>query len=122
MTVSRDDMLLRIYTDDAAMHGDDDVVDVIVRRARTTGLAGATVLRGRVGFASGSAVHEHHSFGIGDNPPMVIELVDAESKLRAFLPMLADLRGIGLATLEKVEIVTTGLGDTKSKAPDKRKA
>jgi uncharacterized protein len=113
MTISRDAMLLRIYTDDAAMHGDDEVVDVIVNRARKTGLAGATVLRGRAGFASGSVIHEHYSFGIGDNPPMVIELVDAEENLRAFLPMLGDLRGIGLVTLEKVEIVTTERGDAR---------
>lgn len=113
MTISREAMLLRIYTDDAAMHGDDEVVNVIVSRARKAGLAGATVLRGRAGFASGSVVHQHHSLGIGDNPPMVIELVDAEENLRAFLNMLEDLRGIGLVTLEKVEIVTTGLGDTR---------
>lgn len=111
MTMSRDAMLMRIYTDDAAMHGDDEVVDVIVGRARRAGLAGATVLRGRVGFASGSAVHKHHSFGIGDNPPMVIELVDSEKNLRAFSKLLEDLRGIGLVTLEKVEIVTTGWGN-----------
>lgn len=108
MTISKNAMLMRIYTDDSAMHGDDEVVDVIVARARKTGLAGATVLRGRVGFASGSAVHEHHSFGIGDNPPMVIELVDTEDKLRMFLDELEDLRGIGLVTLEKVEIVMVG--------------
>lgn len=106
MTISTDAMLLRIYTDDAAMHGDDEVVDVIVGRARRAGLAGATVLRGRVGFASGSVVHEHHTLGIGDNPPMVIEIVDNEENLRVFLNMLGDLRGIGLVTLEKVEIVT----------------
>jgi uncharacterized protein len=110
MTISRDAMLLRIYTDDAAMHADDEVVDVIVGRARKIGLAGATVLRGRIGFASGSVVHEHHSFGVGDNPPMVIELVDAEENLRAFLNQLEDLRGIGLVTLEKVEIVTMERG------------
>lgn len=114
MTISRDAMLMRIYTDDSAMHGDDEVVDVIVARARKTGLAGATVLRGRVGFASGSAVHEHHSFGIGDNPPMVIELVDTEEHLRAFANMLEDLRGIGLVTLEKVEIVTVGEDDNST--------
>ncbi|WP_116236062.1 DUF190 domain-containing protein [Parasphingopyxis lamellibrachiae] len=114
MTISQDAMLLRIYTDDAAMHGDGEVVDVIVSRARKAGLAGATVLRGRAGFASGSVVHRHHSLGIGDNPPMVIELVDSEENLRAFLNMLEDLRGIGLVTLAQVEIVTTGWRDSRS--------
>lgn len=109
MLMSQDAMLLRVYSDEAAMHGDDEVADVILARAKRTGLAGATVLKGRAGFASGSIVHRHHSLGIGDNPPIVIELVDAEENLRAFVSLLGDLRGIGLVTLEKVEVVTAGL-------------
>lgn len=98
-------MLMRIYTDEAAMHGDEEAVRVIVDRARKAGLAGATVLRGRLGFAAGSAVHLHYSLGIGDNPPMVIELVDRGDRLREFVPQLADMHGIGLITLEAVEIL-----------------
>lgn len=98
-------MLMRIYTDEAAMHGDEEAVHVVVGRARKAGLAGATVLRGRLGFASGSMVHRHYSLGIGDNPPMVIELVDREDRLRQFVPQLADMHGIGLITLGAVEIL-----------------
>ena len=100
-------MLMRIYTDEAAMRGDEEAVHVVVGRARKAGLAGATVLRGRLGFAAGSVVHRHYSLGIGDNPPMVIELIDREDRLRDFLPQLADMHGIGLITLEAVEILFT---------------
>ena len=98
--------LMRIYTDQAALHGDDELVDVILARARKAGVAGATVLQGRTGYAAGSVIHEHHALGIGDNAPMVIELVDSDENLRAFITLLEDLHGIGLVTLEKVEIVS----------------
>lgn len=99
-------MLLRLYTDESARHGDQGLVDLIVHRAKREGLAGATALRGRIGFGGRlGAMHEHHAFGIDDNLPMVIEIVDEEARLRAFLPKLSDLRNIGLVTLEKIEVV-----------------
>lgn len=106
-------MLLRIYTDQNARHGDEAVVDLIVRRARRAGLAGATVLRGRVGFGCRAApIHEHHTFGLDDNLPLVIEAVDEEAALRAFVHTIADLHHIGLTTLERVEVIRTN--DSKS--------
>ena len=74
-------------------------------RANDNGRAGATVLRGRSGFGGGSEIHAHHLFGISDNPPLVIEIVDGEGKLRAFMTELTDLRNIGLITLERVEVL-----------------
>lgn len=105
MTDFGNTMRLCIYTDEGAQTGDARVVDVIVRRARRDGLAGATALRGRTGFGSGSAIHEHHLFGIDDNPPIVVEIVDAEQRLRTFAAALADLRDIGLITLQPVEVL-----------------
>ena len=100
-------MLLRLYTDENAHVGDRRLVDELVRRARAAGLAGATVLRGRIGFgARAEPIHEHHSFGLGDNMPMVVEIVDVEDKLRGFAESLGGLRHIGLATLERVEVLT----------------
>lgn len=98
-------MRLSIYTDEGAQTGDARVVDVIVRRARRDGLAGATALRGRTGFGSGSAIHEHHLFGIDDNPPVVVEIVEEEARLRTFAASLADLRDIGLITIESVQVL-----------------
>lgn len=105
-------MLLRIYTDENAHIGDRRVVDEIVRRARAKDVAGATVLRGSSGFGRGrESVHQHHAFGVGDNMPMVIEVVDAEPALRGFAASLADLRHIGLMTLERVEVLSQPAGE-----------
>ena len=98
--------LMRIYTDEAAMHGDEPVMTTIISRARTAGLRGGTVLKGIMGFSASSIVHEHHAFGIGDNAPVVIEIIDARARLEDFHGTLDDLRGIGLVSLEKVDVLT----------------
>lgn len=99
--------LLRLFTDEDAHHGDELVAEIVVARARAAGLAGATVLRGRLGFGA-RAVHTHRFLGVGDNPPVVIEIVDDEPRLRAFATGLADLRSIALMTLERVEVLRSG--------------
>ena len=97
--------LLRIFTDEAALHGDRRLFEIVVDRARESGLLGATVLRGRVGYGHAPA----HPRGFLDhNYPLVIELIDEEHRLRAFVTSLSDLHGIGLATLEKVEPLIGG--------------
>jgi hypothetical protein len=96
--------LLRLYTDEDARHGDRPIAEVIVQRAQVAGLAGATVLRGRLGFGA-SAVHAHRFLGVGDNPPVVVEIVDGEGRLRAFADSLADLHSVALITFERVEIL-----------------
>ena len=99
--------LLRLFTDEDAHHGDQPVAEIVVARARAAGLAGATVLRGRLGFG-GHALHAHRFLGVGDNPPVVVEIVDAEARLRAFASELVDLHSIGLMTLEHVEVLRGG--------------
>lgn len=101
-------MLLRIYTDEDACFGDEPLAAVIVKRARTAQLAGATVLRGSLGYGHSSRLHTHRAFGLDDNLPLVIEIVDAEAPLRAFVDTLVDLHDIGLMTLERVEVVRYG--------------
>lgn len=101
-------VLLRIYTDQDALVGDRSLVEIIVRRARDAHLAGATVLRGRMGFGETARLHAHRPFDLKDNLPVVIEIVDEEPALRAFLPQLDDLPDIGLVTFEKVEVVRYG--------------
>lgn len=101
-------VLLRIYTDENALIGAQSLVDVIVRRARDARLAGATVLRGRKGFGESARIHEHRPFDLNDNLPVVIEMVDEEERLRAFLTILHDLPDIGLVTFEKVEVLRYG--------------
>lgn len=100
------DLLLRIYTDEAALDGDRRVFEVILAMAKDAGLIGATVLRGRSGFGRAS---RGRALGfIDQNYPLVIEIVDDEAALRGFVDRLRDLHGIGIATLERVETIIGG--------------
>lgn len=101
-------VLMRIYTDEDALIGDRTLVETLVERARRAHLAGATVLKGRAGFGETSRLHSHRPFDLRDNLPVVIEIVDEEEKLRAFLGALDDLTDIGLVTFEKVEVLRYG--------------
>ena len=95
--------LLRIYTDEAAYYGDRKVFEVVAARARETKMAGATVLRALFGF--GRSAHQHRKHFLEDDQSLVIEIVDDDARLRAFVAELADISGIGLITLEAVEIL-----------------
>lgn len=101
-------VLLRIYTDENAVVGDRSLIDILVKRARDARLAGATVLRGRKGFGESARLHAVRPFEFNDNLPVVIEIVDEEARLRAFIETLADLKDIGLVTFEKVEVLRYG--------------
>ena len=100
--------LLRIYTNEAAYFGDRMLYKVVAERARSEGLAGVTVLEALLGFGRGSHVHTRHV--LDDDRSLVIEIVDDDQKLRAFIGTLADLPEIGLITMEAVEILSTGSG------------
>ena len=101
-------VLLRIYTEEAARDGHRPLYEAIVRAARDAGLAGATVLRGPMGFGESHRIHNANILDLSANLPMVIEIVDDEAKVRAFLATLGGMRDIGLVTLEKVEVVHYG--------------
>ena len=95
--------LLRIYTDEAAYLGDRRVLEVIASRARDAGMAGITVLDARLGFGRSTHVRRRHVFENGR--AVVIEIVDEEVRLRAFVEGLSDIPDIGLMTLERVEVL-----------------
>jgi PII-like signaling protein len=95
--------LLRIFTDEAAYFGDRRVFEVVAIRAREAGLAGATVLKALIGFGHTPHLHTRHL--LDDDQSVVIEIVDEETRLRAFAAALSDLPDIGLITLEAVEVL-----------------
>jgi hypothetical protein len=101
-------MLLRIYTEEGRQAGHRPLYEEIVLKARERGLAGATVLRGPMGFGQSQRLHTAKILDLSANLPLVIEIVDAEDKVRPFLDELAGLANIGLVTLEKVEVVHYG--------------
>ena len=99
--------LLRVYTDESAFDGDRKVFEVIASRARDSHLAGVTVLEALIGF--GRSAHLHRRHVLENDRAIVIEIVDEEDRLRRFATNLSDVPGIGLATLEAVEVLPLGL-------------
>ncbi len=100
--------LLRIYTEEARRDGTRALYESVVLKARQAGLAGATVLRGPMGFGESTHIHTANILDLSANLPVVIEIVDAEDRLRAFAAGLGELKDIGLVTLEKVEVLHYG--------------
>jgi uncharacterized protein len=97
--------LLRIYTDESARARHKALFEAIVTKARDEGIAGATVLRGPMGFGHSHRIQNASILNLSGNLPVVIEIVDTEVRLREFLASLEDMKDIGLVTLEKVEIL-----------------
>jgi PII-like signaling protein len=77
----------------------------IVHRAHRAGLAGASVLRGIEGYGASSRIHTSRILSLSDDLPMAIIIVDAEDKIRAFLPQLDDLVAEGLVIIDPVEVI-----------------
>ena len=100
--------LLRVYTEEARRDGARPLYESVVLKARDAGLAGATVLRGPMGYGHSHRLHNANILDLSANLPLVIEIVDAEDKLRAFLGQLEGIGDLGLVTLEKVEVVHYG--------------
>ena len=95
--------LLRVYTDENAYFGDRKVFELIAERARDARLGGATVIEAMIGI--GRSAHTHRRHILENDRSVVIEIVDDDAKLRTFMMGLRDLKGIGLMTLEAVEII-----------------
>lgn len=101
-------MLLRIYTEEGRQHGGRPLYEAIVIKAREMGLAGATVLRGPMGFGQSHAIHTAKILDLSAKLPLVIEIVDGEDKVRDFIKALDNMHDIGLVTTEKVEVARYG--------------
>jgi len=110
MAVSENAMLLRIYVGEKDRLEHRPLYEAIVLRAREHGLAGATVLRGLLGFGASSLLHTAKILRLSDDLPVVIEIVDADYQIESFLPVLEEMMPSGLATTEKVRIL--GYGDS----------
>jgi PII-like signaling protein len=108
MPLSREAVLLRIFI------GEDDKADrkplyeAIVLKAREMGLAGATVLRGPMGFGHSSHLHTTKILRLSQDLPLVIEIVDREDKIDAFVDAIGPMMGSALVTTEKVKVIQYG--------------
>ena len=101
--------LLRIYTDEGAREGGRPLYEALVLKARERGLAGATVLRGPMGFGQSHHLHTAKILDLSANLPLVIEIVDQEPALRDFAAAIGHIADIGLVTFERVEVLHEGM-------------
>jgi len=110
MQLSSDAVLLRIFLGEDDKFEHQPLYEAIVLKAREAGLAGATVLRGPMGFGHSSALHTTKILRLSQDLPLVIEIVDREDKIRDFIAAIEDMMGSGLVTLEKVKVIRYGNG------------
>jgi uncharacterized protein len=106
--IPSDAKLLRIFFGEADRFGGKPLYEAIVLKAREMGLAGATVLRGPIGFGKSSRLHTAKILRLSEDLPLVIEICDAEEKIDTFLPVLDTMMGSGLVTIEKVTVLRYG--------------
>ena len=105
MELPHESVLLRIFIGESDRHGHLPLYEAIVLKAREQHLAGATVLRSALGFGKSSRMHTNKILRLSTDLPLVIEIVDSEEKINAFLPVLDPMMSGGLVTLEKVRII-----------------
>jgi len=108
MQIPKQAVLLRIFFGENDQFQGQPLYEAIVLKAREMHLAGATVLRGPMGFGASSRLHTTKILRLSEDLPLVIEIVDAEDKINAFLPALDDMMSSGLVTLEKVQVLQYG--------------
>jgi PII-like signaling protein len=108
MQVPRNAVLLRIFIGEDDRFEHHPLYEAIVLKAREQHLAGATVLRGPMGFGHSSRLHTAKILRLSEDLPFVIEIVDSEERINAFLPVVDGMMGSGLVTMEKVQVLQYG--------------
>ncbi len=97
--------LLRIFIGESDRHGGKPLYEAIVHEARKRGMAGATVLRGIMGFGAHSRLHTAKILRFSEDLPIVVEIVDTPEKIAELLPVFDQMIDEGLVTLEKVRVI-----------------
>ena len=105
MKLEGEGKLLRIFIGESDRWHGKPLYEAIVLAAREQGLAGATVLRGPMGFGANSHIHTAKILRLSEDLPMIVEIVDIEDKIHEFLPLLDDMVAEGLITLETVHVL-----------------
>ena len=114
MQIPRDAVLLRIFFGEDDKAGGLPLHEAIVLKAREMHLGGATVLRGHAGFGHSSRIHTAKILRLSEDLPVVVEIVDAQEKIDAFLPVLDGMMTSGLVTIEKVKVLQYGTDRVKA--------
>lgn len=116
MNLPHDATLLRIFIGETDRWQHKPLYEAIVLKARELHLAGATVTRGVMGFGKSSRLHTAKILRLSMDLPLVIEIVDTEQKIQAFLPTLNEMMQGGLVTMEKIRVIDYRAGDIKESA------
>ena len=117
MQIPHEAVLLRIFIGESDRWEHKPLYEAIVLKARELHLAGATVLRGPMGFGKSSRLHTAKILRLSMDLPLVIEIVDSDEKIQSFLPVLDKMMGGGLLTLEKVRVSNYRAGQ-EQEAPE----
>ena len=105
MQIPHEAVLLRVFIGESDRWEHKPLYEAIVLKARELHLAGATVLRGPMGFGKSSRLHTAKILRLSADLPLVIEIVDSEEKIQSFLPALDEMMKGGLVTMEKVKVI-----------------
>jgi uncharacterized protein len=111
MQIPRDAVLLRVFFGEDDKHGHLPLYEAVVLKAREMNLAGATVLRGPMGFGHSSHIHTTKILRLSQDLPIVVEIVDSQEKIDTFLPTLDGMMSSGLVTIEKVQVLHYGANE-----------
>ena len=114
MQLPEESLLLRIFLGESDRSEGRPLYEVIVLKARAAGLAGATVLRGAMGYGPSSRLHTAKVLRLSDDLPLIIEIVDTEERINGFLPQLESLMDGGLVTLERARVLHYWPGGTRA--------
>jgi PII-like signaling protein len=116
MQIPKDAVLLRIFFGENDRFEQMPLFEAIVLKAREMHLAGATVLRGPMGFGHSSRIHTAKILRLSFDLPIVVEIVDTEEKVKEFLPVLDGMISSGLITMEKVQVLQYGTEGLRERA------
>jgi len=108
LEIPKQAQLLRIFIGEAQRYDGKPLYEAIVLKARELHLAGATVLRGGLGYGHSSHLQTAKILRLSDDLPLVVEIVDSEEKIGAFLPVLDGMMASGLITLENIQVLQYG--------------
>ena len=116
MNIPKDAVLLRIFFGEDDRFEHQPLYEAVVLKAREMHLAGATVLRGSMGFGHSSRLHTAKILRLSFDLPVVVEIVDTEVKINEYLPVLDGMMTSGLITLEKVQVLQYGKDGLRERA------
>jgi PII-like signaling protein len=105
MKIPEEGQLLRIFIGESDRWKGKPLYEAIVLKAREMGIAGATMLRGMMGYGAASRIHTAKILRLSEDLPIVVEIVDSKEKIDALLPVVEEMVQEGLITLENVRVL-----------------